>query len=37
VSQGMTQFLAWDLAKAVVAAALFPLAWWMIGRRPDDR
>lgn len=37
VSEGMTQFLAWDLAKATIAAALFPLAWWMIGRRPDDR
>jgi biotin transport system substrate-specific component len=37
VSEGMTQFLAWDLAKATIAAAVFPLAWWMIGRRPDDR
>ena len=37
VSEGMTQFLAWDLAKATIAAAIFPLAWWMIGRRPDDR
>jgi len=37
VSEGMTQFLAWDLAKATIAAAVFPLAWWLIGRRPDDR
>ena len=37
VAVGMTQFLIWDLAKATIAAAVFPLAWWLIGRRPDDR
>ncbi len=37
VAEGMTKFLAWDMAKLVVAAGLFPAAWWIIGRRPDDR
>ena len=37
VSVGMTQFLLWDAAKLVVAAGIFPAAWWFIGRRPEDR
>ena len=34
---GLTPFLVWDAAKLAVAAALFPAAWWLVGRRPDDR
>jgi biotin transport system substrate-specific component len=37
VNKGMTQFLIWDVAKLAVAAGIFPLAWWLIGRRPEDR
>ena len=37
VAGGMTKFLIWDAAKLAVAAGIFPLAWWLIGRRPDDR
>jgi biotin transport system substrate-specific component len=37
VAGGMTKFLLWDAAKLAVAAGIFPLAWWIIGRRPDDR
>jgi biotin transport system substrate-specific component len=37
ISGGMTKFLVWDTAKLVVAAAIFPTAWWLVGRRPDDR
>lgn len=37
VANGLTPFLIWDTAKLAIAAALFPLAWWMIGRRPEDR
>jgi biotin transport system substrate-specific component len=37
VGKGMTQFLLWDAAKLAVAAGIFPLAWWLIGRRPEDR
>jgi biotin transport system substrate-specific component len=36
ISNGLTPFLAWDVAKLVVAAGIFPLGWWLIGRRPDD-
>ena len=34
---GLTPFLVWDAAKLAIAAAAFPIAWWLIGRRPDDR
>jgi biotin transport system substrate-specific component len=37
VAEGMTKFLLWDTAKLAVAAGIFPLAWWLIGRRPEDR
>jgi len=37
VDEGMTKFLVWDAAKLAVAAGIFPAAWWLIGRRPDDR
>jgi biotin transport system substrate-specific component len=37
VAGGMTKFLIWDAAKLAVAAGIFPVAWWAIGRRPDDR
>jgi len=37
VTEGMTKFLIWDAAKLAVAAGIFPFAWWIIGRRPEDR
>ena len=37
VAGGMTKVLIWDAAKLAVAAGIFPLSWWLIGRRPDDR
>jgi biotin transport system substrate-specific component len=37
IAVGLTPFLAWDLGKVLVAGALFPAAWWAIGRRPEDR
>ena len=37
VAEGMTKFLLWDATKVVLAAGLFPAAWWVIGRRPEDR
>lgn len=37
VAEGMTKFLLWDMAKLIVAAGIFPAAWWLIGRRPEDR
>ncbi len=37
ITEGMTKFLVWDAAKLVLAAAIFPAGWWLVGRRPDDR
>ena len=37
ISGGLTPFIVWDTAKLLVAAGIFPVAWWLIGRRPDDR
>jgi biotin transport system substrate-specific component len=37
LAAGLTPFIAWDAAKLAVAAGIFPTAWWLIGRRPDDR
>jgi biotin transport system substrate-specific component len=37
IAEGMTKFLVWDTAKLVLAAAIFPAGWWLVGRRPDDR
>ena len=37
VAEGMTKFLVWDAAKLIFAAGIFPTAWWLIGRRPEDR
>jgi biotin transport system substrate-specific component len=34
---GLQPFVIWDLAKLAVAAAIFPLGWWLVERRPDDR
>jgi len=37
IVNGMIPFLAVDAIKAVAAAAVFPVAWWVVGRRPSDR
>jgi len=37
IAAGLTPFLLWDAGKLLLAAAIFPTAWWLIGRRPDDR
>jgi len=37
VAKGLTPFLFGDTLKLVLAAVLFPTAWWIVGRRPDDR
>jgi hypothetical protein len=33
----MRTFLLWDAVKLLLAAAVFPAAWWFVGRRPGDR
>ena len=37
IANGFTPFLLWDLVKLGLAGAAFPLAWWVVGRRPGDR
>jgi biotin transport system substrate-specific component len=37
IATGLTPFLIGDTIKIILAAVLFPVAWWVVGRRPDDR
>ena len=37
IAKGLTPFLLGDALKIVLAAVLFPAAWWIVGRRPEDR
>ncbi len=37
IARGVTPFLLFDALKVVLAAALFPAAWWVVGRRPGER
>jgi len=37
VNLGLTPFLIGDALKLALAAAAFPVAWWIVGRRPGER
>ena len=37
LDKGFVPFLITDLIKLAIAAAVFPLAWWVVGRRPGER
>ncbi len=37
IAKGLTPFLLGDAIKLVAAALLFPAAWWLVGRRAEDR
>ena len=37
IAKGMAPFVALDTVKLLVAAGVFPAAWWVVGRRPSDR
>lgn len=37
IANGLTPFLLGDALKIALAAAVFPVAWWIVGRRPGDR
>ena len=37
ITYGLTPFLIGDGVKMALAAATFPAAWWIVGRRPGDR
>jgi biotin transport system substrate-specific component len=36
IAKGLTPFLIGDVVKLVLAAAAFPVAWWVVGRRPGE-
>jgi biotin transport system substrate-specific component len=37
IAKGLLPFVALDTVKLLAAAAVFPAAWWVVGRRPSDR
>lgn len=37
IAYGLLPFLVIDTVKLLVAAVVFPSAWWVVGRRPSDR
>jgi biotin transport system substrate-specific component len=37
IDKGMLAFVLGDAVKIAIAAGLFPFAWWLVGRRADDR
>lgn len=37
VATGLVPFLIVDTIKLLAAAAVFPAAWWVVGRRPSER
>ena len=37
IANGLVPFLVTDAVKLLAAAAVFPAAWWVVGRRPSDR
>jgi biotin transport system substrate-specific component len=36
IDKGLSPFLIGDGVKLLLAAGLFPLAWWVVGRRPGE-
>lgn len=37
VANGLSPFVGVEILKLALAAAVFPAAWWLVGRRPGDR
>ena len=37
IDKGLLPFVLGDALKLAIAAGLFPFAWWLVGRRADDR
>jgi biotin transport system substrate-specific component len=37
IQVGLLPFVVGDVLKLVLAAVLFPAAWWVVGRRPGER
>jgi biotin transport system substrate-specific component len=37
IDKGLTPFVLGDALKLAIAAVMFPAAWWLVGRRAEDR
>ena len=37
INKGLVPFLVGDVVKLLLAGSVFPLAWWVVGRRPGER
>lgn len=37
IAKGLVPFIVGDVVKVVLAAGVFPVAWWIVGRRPGER
>lgn len=37
IAKGLLPFVVGDLLKVALAAGIFPVAWWLVGRRPHER
>lgn len=37
ITTGLTPFIVGDAIKLAIAAGIFPVAWWVVGRRAGDR
>lgn len=37
VAKGLAPFVVGDIVKIAAAAGIFPVAWWVVGRRPHER
>ncbi len=37
IEKGLLPFVVGDVLKVLVAAGVFPIAWWIVGRRPGER
>ncbi len=37
IAKGLQPFVVFDTIKLLAAAAVFPVAWWVVGRRPSER
>jgi biotin transport system substrate-specific component len=37
IQKGLVPFIPGDIIKLAIAAGIFPIAWWVVGRRPGER
>ena len=37
IAKGLLPFVVGDVVKVLIAAGVFPIAWWIVGRRPGER